>query len=113
MGRRDDPAALFITPSKKVGISAIRGVTSKLTGEFLAVFRQSGGFPSVSRVKTLYFTFVKNEVLKPAAEAFKNSVPRRESAPGAREKKSGGHANRIAGNRIFLSHGQGASRGRR
>jgi hypothetical protein len=81
----------------------------KLTAQSLAVFGRFGAFPSVFRVKTLYFTFVKNEVLKPSAEGLKNTVPRRESAPGAREKKDGGHANRIAGNRNFLSRGQGAS----
>jgi hypothetical protein len=109
MGRRAIRRPFSLGPSKKVGISAIRRITAKLTAGNLADFSQSGAIPSLFRVKTLYFTFVKNEALKPAAEAFKNSVPRRESAPGAREKKDGGHANRIAGNRIFLSHGQGAS----
>jgi hypothetical protein len=75
----------------------------------MAVFRHSGAFPSVFRVKPIYFTFSKKQVLKAAAEAFKTSVPRRESAPGAREKEKVGHATRIAGNGFLLSQSQGQS----
>jgi len=49
---------------KNVGISAIRAISSKLTQhipQFSAIFTRYCHF---SRVKTLYFTFVKNEVLK-------------------------------------------------
>src|SRR3990170_5903082 len=79
----------------------------------MVVFCAFGAFPSFSRVKPVYFTFVKNEALKAVAEGFKTVIPRRESAPGAREKETVGHATRIAGDRFLLSRSQGASSGRR
>jgi hypothetical protein len=54
--------------------------------DFWPISAVSNGFPPLLPVKGHYFTSLKKRHLKAAAEAFRNSPPGREIAPGAREK---------------------------
>ncbi len=96
--------------SKKVGISAIRAMSANLTTVELADFRGFSGFLSLFRVKIIYFTFAKNRVLKPRSEPFTNSVPRRESAPGARETRGRWARDSHRGQRDFFVSARGKLR---
>jgi hypothetical protein len=88
---------------KNAGISAIRAITANLICQKSAVLRGFGAFPAIFRVKTVYFTSVKNRVLNPAAEALKNNLPKRESALGARQTRDRRVRDSHRGQEVLLS----------